>query len=116
VKEVIGGREHWSAAGAERPSRPSRAAILLPNYDEYLVAYRDRSAAIDPALDYDPSLFSFGSILSNVVLIGGRVRGSWRRTPRGAVEVRLLGSPGAAERSAVDRAVEKANAFFATAS
>jgi len=49
----------------------------------------------------------FGSILSNVLIIGGRVRGSWRRTlTRGAmaVEVRLLDNLTPTEEAAVEEA------------
>ncbi len=44
ARETIGGATYWfAAAGAARP--PSRAAHLLPIYDEYLIAYKDRSAS-----------------------------------------------------------------------
>ena len=91
-------------------------AHLLPNFDEYTVGYRDRSAAVHPDRPFDPGLFSFGSILSNVVLIDGRVRGSWRRvTTAGSVrvEVRLLEALRPSERDALDAAVEAFGRFLA---
>ena len=56
VAEKLGGR--WNSI-----------AHLLPNFDEYTVAYRDRSAIV-PERPVDPRLFSYGSMLSNVLLIG----------------------------------------------
>lgn len=54
-QEVVDGQAHWFAAAAPAPGkRPaaspaSPAAYLLPAFDEYTVAYRDRSAVLDPA-------------------------------------------------------------------
>ena len=83
---------------ANAPGDP--VAHLLPNFDEITVAYRDRSALLDPAVEFDPSLFSWfrasspeGALLSNIVTVDGRVRGAWRRTLNGqsvTVDLRLL--------------------------
>ena len=72
---TVEGTIHWFAEWAEGRSR-SPAAHLLPNYDEYLIAYAERSALVDPSLlpQPDPKL-----IFSNVVMVGGRVVGTWRR-------------------------------------
>ncbi len=55
-RRVIGDTEHWAAAGAAVPPAPARARAratrvaptlhLLPSYDEYTVAYRDRTALL----------------------------------------------------------------------
>ncbi|MBV9329118.1 MAG: hypothetical protein JO352_35890 [Chloroflexi bacterium] len=50
-------------------------AHLLPNFDEYMVACRDRSALHPDAL-LESTLFSFGNILSNVVVVNGVARGA----------------------------------------
>src|SRR5262249_48317578 len=72
---IVDGTTYWYAEWAEGPMR-APSAHLLPNYDEYLVAYAERSALLDPALGprVDPRL-----IFSNVVLIRGRAVGTWRR-------------------------------------
>ena len=89
--------------------------ICLPNFDELTVAYRDRSAADHPDGLFDPDLFAFGSILSNVLVIGGRVRGAWHRVvrPRSVrVQVRLLDPLRPGERAAVDRAGDRMSRFL----
>lgn len=94
AREDIAGRPHWSAPGdAEARPRPRRepAVHLLPNYDELLVAYRDRSAAMDPARDPDTTPFPYGSILAHVVTVDGQVRGGWKRVTRGRQVVVDLG-------------------------
>lgn len=114
-RELVDGREHWSAPATGGPPRPFEGVHLLANFDEYLVAYRDRSAALDPGPGHYPALFSFGSILSNVVLVDGRVRGGWRKTARG-VEVRLPSSLSPAQQRALDAAAAAATAYFRAAS
>ena len=100
-RESIDGKEYWFFAESNAGDAPPLIAHLLPNFDEYTVAYRDRSAALHADVAFDPSLFAFyraaapgSGIISNVVTIGGMVRGSWRRTIGSKdirVDVRLLG-------------------------
>jgi hypothetical protein len=116
-REVVEGKPYWfdpKAAPAAR-GRVRTMAHLLPNFDEYTVGYRDRAAALHPDRPFDPTFFSFGSVLANVVVIGGLVRGSWRRlvgrdTVR--VEVRLLDKLSGAERAAVETAGRRLGRFL----
>jgi hypothetical protein len=115
VHEVMDGAEYWSGAEADTAPDMTGLAHLLPNFDEYTVAYRDRSAVIDPDLRFDPSLFSFGSVLSNIVTIEGRTRGAWRRTiarDRVRVDVQLLAALTPVEADAVTRAAERVGRFL----
>jgi hypothetical protein len=119
ASEVIDGKEYWFGDVAAGPPRPQAsgvpAAHLLPNFDELTVAHRDRSAADHPDGRFDPGLFGFGSILSNVLVIGGRVRGAWRRVvgvKSVRVQVRLLDPLRPAERAAVARAADRLGRFL----
>lgn len=77
VKEVIGGKTYWLA-----PSTRSEAALsstrayLLPSYDEYTVAYRDRSAVLDPAHAEQTR----NGIFNSVIVADGLIAGIWNRT------------------------------------
>jgi hypothetical protein len=113
--QVIAGTDYWfdAAAGPDGPA--ATVAHLLPNFDEYTVGYRDRAAVVHADRPFDPALFSFGSILSNVVLVGGCVRGAWRQTvarDRVRVEVRLLDRLAPAEAAAVDEAGHRLGRFL----
>jgi hypothetical protein len=113
--QVIDGKDYWFDAEAGPAREAAGAAHLLPNFDEYIVAYRDRAAVVHPDRPIEPVLFSFGSILSNVVTVEGRVRGAWRRTvARGAarVEVRLLDRLAPAEAAAVEEAAGRLGRFL----
>ena len=73
--ETIDGRTYWFSLSV-RTLTSARAAYLLPLYDEYLIAYRDRRAALDPSrwtqvASRDPH--------SAPVVVNGAVVGGWKR-------------------------------------
>jgi len=86
--ERIDGAVYWHAE--RRGSALSRDlaahAVLLPPYDEYTVAYRDRGAAIDPR----HAEAARNGILGPTILLKGRVAGTWtRRLANGRLAVAL---------------------------
>jgi hypothetical protein len=112
--EVVADNEYWFDVAAGRAADPHGIAHLLPNFDEYTVAYRDRTA-IDPEQLFDATLFSLGGILSNIVTVGGTVRGAGRRTRAGGglrVEIRTLQQLDAAETAAVEAACRRLGRFL----
>jgi hypothetical protein len=74
-RESVDGREYWQPRSAPPAGEEKGIARLLPPFDEYLVGYTDRSAAIDPA-----HVRKISSMLSPTILLGGRIVGTWRRT------------------------------------
>jgi hypothetical protein len=59
---------------------------LLPPFDEYTVAYKDRSAIVDPA--FARQVNAGGGMLNAVVVVNGLVAGTWKRDLRGkSVEI-----------------------------
>ncbi len=88
VREEIEGSTHWSAPGSRAAANAPRVH-LLPSYDEFLVAYRDRTAAL--ARDrLDTALPANEGVLGQVVVVDGQVRGRWRRRAQaGTVVVEL---------------------------
>jgi hypothetical protein len=107
-RRMARGLEYWLDARLEPRQQASSIAHLLPNFDEYTVAYRDRAALIDPSRPFDPSSFALGGgVISNVVTVTGRVLGRWRRTAtrdRVLIEVGLLPTVRTAEAAWIARA------------
>ena len=113
TSEAVADRTYWFVPpGGDRVDRPS-SAYLLPNYDECLIAYKDRGSVVER---------SSGPTLSDVyahhVLIRDRVVGSWRRTekkpesievhvdrPLTPAESRAIAAAGRAYSSFVERTV-----------
>ena len=112
VEEKIGGKSYWMPTHAieTRPSPP--AAYLLPGYDEYLIAYRDRSAALDSKYAGNVGR---GNGLFSTIVIDGRVVGNWRRTVKKAaviIELAPFAPLPAAEEEAVNAAIRRYGQFL----
>jgi hypothetical protein len=80
TNEISDGNSYWFADKGPIPESKAPVAFLLPNYDEYIVSYKDRSAAITTAnIDKaDPR----GTIFNHTIIINGRVIGTWKRSFR----------------------------------
>ena len=71
----IDGVEYWLIRNAPEPIADPVNVRLLPAFDEYTVAYADRSFAADVSL-----LPSISHGLAPNILIEGRIAGTWKRT------------------------------------
>lgn len=78
AQETIGGETTWFDPAAPVDRIPSPTAHLLPFVDEYLVAYKDRSAVFPAA--YNALVDSGGIIFHQPILMDGHVVGIWTRT------------------------------------
>jgi hypothetical protein len=79
MHEVVGGQAYWFAPSTPPAKDLSQTAYLLPNFDEYIVGYTDRSAVFDAS--HTKKLDPRGNILFNhTMVMDGRVAGTWKRT------------------------------------
>lgn len=78
AKETIGGKTYWRSESP--PALPDRSPdiYLLPGFDEYLVGYRDRSAAIDA--QYAAAWSKSKAMFSPSILLRSQVSGLWKRS------------------------------------
>lgn len=104
-KEVIDGRIYWSTSStAGKVKAPG--AFLLPNYDEYLIAYKDRSPVVDAGKTANIVARS-GGAMPHHLIVDGRLAGSWTREVKGnSVEIQV--APYAKLTPAQSRAVASA--------
>jgi hypothetical protein len=89
-KEPIGNAIYWSSPTEPKATRRDVSPVhLMPNYDEYFIAYRDRgptAALLPPGTAADPR-----DSFAHVLCVEGRFGGFWRRTVSSrAVAVELL--------------------------
>jgi hypothetical protein len=76
--ETIDGQSYWFV-NAPSEIKPFTGAHLLPNYDEYMVGYTDRTSIFDAA--HEDQLDPRGNILFQyAMMLGGLVAGTWKRT------------------------------------
>jgi hypothetical protein len=115
TSQEIGAKTYWfsvsmKAAGPEAGTR----IHLLPNYDEYFIAFKDRSAVADAELFKKP-LDVIRYLYGYIVVLNGRVIGGWKRRiekDRAIIEVRLPLSLDKNGKQALKAASERYGAFI----
>jgi hypothetical protein len=76
LRATIDGRAYWLPSSRTTTGTHSRMSFLLPAFDEYTVAYRDRSALLGTS----HAVKAGTGILSPAIVIDGQVVGTWTRT------------------------------------
>jgi hypothetical protein len=76
-KFTIDGADYWMGKEVVVAGSIKNNVRLLPAYDEFLVSYRDRSAAETEAIT---KLRNRESIFTSVVIVNGHVASVWKRT------------------------------------
>ncbi len=69
---------YWSKAPKSTTQKSRTSTFLLPGFDEFLLAYKDRRASL-AAPNYN-RLTPAGGLLPGTVVIDGKVVGTWKRT------------------------------------
>ena len=113
MQQRVGDHVYWGIEPAAAMPRRQPAAHLLPNYDEYLIAYKDREKVVGPrAADWRA-----GEELANQLMIDGRLAGSWKRTALTSsvvVDVRPYRRLTRVHAEALAAAIERYRGFFET--
>ena len=79
IREDADAQTYWFAAYRPNPTDVDSTVHLLPNYDEYIVGYTERSALFD--MQHTGKLDSRGNVLFNhTIVIDGQIVGTWKRT------------------------------------
>ncbi|MBI5032624.1 MAG: AlkZ family DNA glycosylase [Chloroflexi bacterium] len=110
--QVVDGQDYWLAKNTHSEKIESPQAYLLSIYDEYISGYKDHAAILDP--EYSSEMREEGNAISYIIVIDGRIVGSWRRTlKRDAVviETRLFKSLSKSEEQAVVQSANKYGGF-----
>lgn len=113
VQELIDGQTYWLRPSTLSIKHSSPSAYLLPTFDEYLIAYKDRSAALEPITRTRES--PANPVFSSPIVVGGRVAGGWTRTLKDSsviITLRPFSAFKKAEREAVDRAAQRYGSFL----
>jgi hypothetical protein len=112
AREVFDGRDYHAVRRTPRAARAVRVAHLLPNYDEYFIGYKDRSAFAE-RLGGVVTKAQFDALWGHGLFVDGQIVGGWRRAPDGSdVVLRLLLALTPAERDLVLRAGRRFEKFL----
>ncbi len=75
-KEERGGKTYWFLESAEILEQPANG-FLIPGFDEYFIAYKDRSEILDKK--YAKHLNLGGGMINGTIVVEGKMVGSWKR-------------------------------------
>ena len=108
--QEVDGVKYWAIGRSPTNSKTRTTVHLLPGFDEYLVAYRDRHAV--PHSLYANRSFRMAA---GALVIGGQVAGTWRTVPgpkQLVVDVTPLRRLNAAERRGLTQATARYGRFL----
>jgi hypothetical protein len=109
--EIIDNKTYWFSASMPVATNAAPTTHLLPPYDEYTIAYKDRSAVLDPAF----TVQTRNGIFSPIIIIDGCIVGTWKRTFKKntvLIEKSLFASPNESETCAISTAVNRYGTFL----
>lgn len=84
VESRLEERVYYSAGVAKADAVKNSRVFLLPNYDEFMIAYKDRGAVLDVSGTASQEARTNGGFAHHLI-IDGRWAGGWRRTLKGHV-------------------------------
>ncbi len=112
--EDINGQTYWFPDSSALRKTKSPTAYLLPNYDEYFIGFKDRSAIGEVARQAgikgdDPAL------IAHIIILDGQIVGGWRRIlekDKVIVEASLIAKLAKPEKHAIAEAAERFGKFL----
>ena len=113
VEVTIKDQTFWMHRELAGIKLPSGGVYLLPAFDEYLISYTDRSAAIETM--HAPRVATKNGIFNPVIVINGSVEGTWKRVIKKneiAVEVDAFSSLSATKNAAIRSAARRYGKFM----
>ena len=113
VCEKIGEELYWFPNGFKNHTDKKTSAHFLPAFDEYIISYKDRTAAL--ALEHQPTAFTSNGIFRPVVLVNGKGIGIWSRSVKKealGIHVTFFKSPSKSARILLEKEVERLGFFL----
>ena len=114
TERTIGDKTYFGAFGRRPKAAPGPIVRLLPNYDECVIAFKDYTPVLDPALRARMSEHR-AVFAQHLVVVDGLVVGGWRREiekSRVRVEVTLLSKMPAQVKAALAHEAERFASFL----
>ena len=113
IKEKINEQEYIFIQDSRGMNNKIQTSFLMPDYDEYGMSYKDRSALFNGTVDL--SLFKNGNPFFNrMIILDGKIEGTWKRTfknNKAVVETFPFKSLNKTKQQALEKAIKKYSAF-----
>ncbi len=110
----VEGRTYLTSGVKRTAARRNPVAHLLPNYDEYFIGHKDRSA-IGQRVKRAGARLPDGSVFWNVITVDGQLVGGWKRvkkTRATEIQLRLVVRPKPKERLAIAQSAHEYAQFL----
>ena len=114
VSEAINGQTYWFVESKSPAEKNSPTAYLLPNYDEYFIGFKDRSAIGEIARRSNIDESS-PALIAHIIILDGQIVGGWKRTIKKdavVVELNLITNLTKVEKRAIAEAAERYGKFL----
>ena len=114
VSEMINGQTYWFSESKLPAKDKSPTAYLLPNYDEYFIGFKDRSAIGEVARKANIAEDN-PAFIAHIIILDDQIVGGWKRTIKkdsAIVELSLITKLTKVENRAVAAAAERYGAFL----
>jgi len=113
-QEVIDGQTYWFSSATRAANDTAVRAYLLPVFDEYTVAYKDRSTVFE-RVGMNKLGGSMEILLTYAIVVGGQIVGTWKPTLKKdtlLIETNLFTRLTAIERRAIAMAAKRYGDFI----
>jgi hypothetical protein len=111
--EKVGEDTYWFRQDMPNINTLKTSVHMLPGFDEFLVAYKNRTASYDPA--YHRQLISVNGILNPSISINGFIEGTWKRSiekDKVLIETRFFNHMNNSQNSAILAAAKRYAKFI----
>jgi hypothetical protein len=81
VKEIIEGKEYILLPATSSPDKKFQTTFLMPDYDEYGMSYKDRSAIFSSENIH--AISRKNPVFNRMIILNGRIAGTWQRKIKG---------------------------------
>jgi hypothetical protein len=112
--KVIGGNEFWFSGSLEMKKVEIPQVMLLLNFDEYVVGYKDRGAILD-SKQFSRLGPKANAVFHHCLIIDGIIFGIWRRSPKKekvVLEIASFNKLTDSQKNALEFEAEKYGKFF----
>jgi hypothetical protein len=113
VSEKIGAQNYWIPNSFSFPKVNKSEVYLLPAFDEYIISYKDRTAALPSA--YQKIVISDNGLFRPVIVMNGEVKGIWKRTVKKdqvVLETQFFQPPGKTAQKLIENAAVPLGKFL----
>jgi len=112
-RRVIEGREYIFVPVISKNKNKSFASFLVPDYDEFVMSYKDRSALFN-IKKFGPEGRKAIAAYNHLIVVEGQIAGAWQRTIKGNkvfIETKAFTTLSKTKQQAIKKAEKKYNAF-----